>query len=103
MKRVLIPIIALSGLVFQPLHAQDPEQLFQQKACVACHAIKAQRVGPAYEEVAERYAGQEDALETLADSIRNGSEGKWGDIPMPPNAVTEEEATALAEWVLDQG
>ena len=37
-----------------------------------------------------------------AGHIKNGSQGVWGPIPMPPNPVTEEEAKILAEWVLSQ-
>ncbi|MEX2367817.1 MAG: c-type cytochrome [Pseudohongiellaceae bacterium] len=103
MKRILIAAVALGGLGLQTAHAQDAEQMLQQKACVACHATDVQLVGPAYKAVAEKYSGEDGAVDTLVDSIMNGSEGKWGQIPMPPNAVTEEEATALAEWVLEQG
>lgn len=103
MKKTLVTLLAISGLTAMPAMAQDAEQLLQQKACVACHATDVQLVGPAYEAVAERYAGEENAVQTLVESITTGSKGKWGEIPMPPNNVTDEEATALAEWVLDQG
>jgi cytochrome c len=36
----------------------------------------------------------------LADKIRKGSTGAWGSIAMPANAVSAEEASALAQWVL---
>ena len=36
----------------------------------------------------------------MATSIVKGSTGKWGQIPMPPNKVTEEEAKKLAGWIL---
>ncbi len=39
----------------------------------------------------------------LARSIRNGSTGAWGRVPMPPNArISVEETNKLAEWVLTQ-
>ena len=53
-------------------------------------------VGPAYKDVA---AKGED-VDVLVNSILKGSGGKWGQIPMPPQAVTEEEARILAEWIL---
>ena len=68
----------------------------------SCHAIDSKLVGPAYKEVAAKYAGQDGAVEMLAGKIKNGSQGVWGPVPMPPNAVTEEEAKILAEWVLSQ-
>lgn len=103
MKKILVPLFALSGaLMLQPAIAQDGEALFKSKPCAACHSIDAKLVGPAFKEVAAKYAGQEGAADLLAGHIKNGSQGDWGPIPMPPNAVTEEEAKILAEWVLSQ-
>lgn len=73
------------------------EALFSAKTCVACHTVDSQLVGPAMKEVAAKYAGDADHI---ADSIKNGSSGNWGAIPMPPNAVNDEEAMQLAEWIL---
>lgn len=78
----------------------EGEALFKSKPCGACHSVDNQLVGPALKEVAAKYAGQDDAVAVLVTSITEGVSGKWGAIPMPPNAVTEEEATTLAEWVL---
>lgn len=103
MKKILVPLLALGGaLVLQPAMAQDGEALFKSKPCAACHSIDAKLVGPAFKEVAAKYAGQDGAADLLAGHIKNGSQGVWGPIPMPPNAVTEEEAKILAEWVLSQ-
>ncbi len=73
------------------------EALFSAKVCVACHTVDSQLVGPAMKEVAAKYAGDAGHI---ADSIKNGSSGNWGPIPMPPNAVSDEEASQLAEWIL---
>ena len=101
MKRILIPMLALGGaLALQPALAQDGEALFKSKPCAACHSIDAKLVGPAFKEVAAKYDGQDGAADLLAGHIKNGSQGVWGPIPMPPNPVTEEEAKILAEWVL---
>lgn len=103
MKKTLLPLLALGGaLIASSALAVDGETLYKTKVCAACHAIDTKMVGPAYTDVAEKYAGQDDAVATLMDSIMNGSQGKWGPIPMSPNAVTEEEAKILAEWILQQ-
>lgn len=73
------------------------EALFSAKACVACHSVDNKVVGPSLKDVAAKYAG--DAAH-IASSIKNGSQGNWGPIPMPPNAVNDEEAAQLAEWIL---
>ncbi|KRW65868.1 MULTISPECIES: c-type cytochrome [Stutzerimonas stutzeri subgroup] len=101
MKKILIPMLALGGaLAMQPALAQDGEALFKSKPCAACHSVDTKMVGPALKEVAAKNAGVEGAADTLALHIKNGSQGTWGPIPMPPNPVTEEEAKILAEWVL---
>jgi cytochrome c len=53
--------------------------------------------------VAARYAAEPDTRRRLADKIRNGGKGAWGQVPMPPNAgLSEAEAQTLAAWVLQQ-
>ena len=74
--------------------------LADSKGCFACHDVQKKKVGPAYVEVAKRYADKEGALEELVRSITKGSMGKWSSIPMTPQPVTKEEAKKLAEWIL---
>ncbi|GHB08812.1 c-type cytochrome [Modicisalibacter luteus] len=105
MKKSFVSILMLGSALAMSstAFAVDAETLFKSKACAACHAIDTKMVGPAYSDVADKYAGQGDAATILVDSVLNGSKGKWGPIPMPPNAaVTEEEAKTLAEWILEQ-
>ena len=59
-------------------------------------------VGPSYKDVAAKYSGQPDAVAQLSQSIRNGSVGKWGDLPMPAHPkLSEADAKKLATWVLN--
>ncbi len=78
----------------------DAEALAKAKGCNACHAENAKKVGPAYKDVAKKYAGKADAVDYLAGKIKNGGVGVWGNVPMPAQNVTDEEAKKLAEWVL---
>lgn len=103
MKKLLLPLAIAGGLFSaQAAIAQDAdgEALFKSKPCVACHNVDAQLVGPALKAVAAKYKDDENAVETIAANIKNGSSGEWGAIPMPPNQVTEDEATLMAEWVM---
>jgi len=101
MKKLFTLLIILSAvLVANSVFASEGEALFKKKPCVACHTVDTKMVGPALSEVAAKNAGVADAIDTLALHIKNGSSGLWGPVPMPPNAVTEEEAKILAEWVL---
>jgi cytochrome c len=77
------------------------EALARKNDCLGCHAVAVKLVGPAFKEVAAKYEGQSDAAERLTESIRNGSVGKWGDLPMPAHPkLSAADAKKLAEWVL---
>lgn len=80
--------------------AKDMQAFAQQKGCFACHDINNKKVGPAFKEVAKKFAGQADAVDELAKRTKNGGVGTWGNVPMPPQNVTEEEAKELAKWIL---
>ncbi|GAA3989262.1 cytochrome C-551 [Comamonas faecalis] len=100
MKRVLIPL-ALGLLVAGPALAADASALAKSKNCMACHSVDKKLVGPAYKEVAKKFAGQKDAEATLVTAVMKGSKGVWGPVPMPPNAnVNEAEAKQLVDWIL---
>ena len=77
--------------------------LMQANGCASCHSLNEKVVGPAFQSVAQKYAGDQDAAASLIQSIQNGSRGKWGRIPMPshPN-LTQDELKELANWVLSQ-
>lgn len=100
MKKYILPVLAAAAFSFSHFTIAG-EDLFKGKICIACHAVESKLVGPSMKEVARKYADQEDSAETIAANIKNGSSGSWGPIPMPPNAVTEEEADQLAQWILD--
>ncbi|MBA4743605.1 MAG: c-type cytochrome [Azoarcus sp.] len=100
MKAILTAIAAASLLCAAPAFAD--EALAKSKNCMACHATDKKLVGPSYKDVAAKYAGQGDAVAYLVGKIKGGSSGVWGPVPMPPNAVSDDEANKLAEWVLGQ-
>ena len=75
--------------------------LAQKKNCMACHSIDKKVHGPAYKEVATKYAGDKDAAATLVQKVLKGGAGVWGPVPMPANPqVSEAEAKQLVAWVL---
>ena len=75
--------------------------LAKKKNCMACHAVDTKLVGPAYKDVAAKYAGNKDAATTLVQKVLKGGSGVWGPVPMPANAqVNEAEAKQLVAWVL---
>ena len=98
MKRALFALAALA-VVSAPAFADLA--LATSKNCMACHAVDKKLVGPAYKDVAAKYAGQKDAVDKLAQKVLKGGSGNWGAVPMPANPqVTEAEAKQLVQWVL---
>ena len=102
MKQALFAA-ALAITALTPAMAQDAKALAQSKNCMACHAVDKKLVGPAYKDVAAKYAGQKDAADKLAAKVIKGSSGTWGPVPMPANPqVSEAEAKTLSAWILTQ-
>ena len=100
MKRALFALAALAAVAAP---AMADQALATAKNCMACHAVDKKLVGPAYKDVAAKYAGQKDAVDKLAVKIMKGGSGVWGPVPMPANAqVNDAEAKKLAAWVLTQ-
>ena len=98
MKRSLITL-AMTLAVAAPALAD--QALATAKNCMACHAVEKKLVGPSYKDVANKYAGQGDAVNKLAAKIVKGGSGVWGPVPMPANnQVSEAEAQKLATWIL---
>lgn len=76
-------------------------ELAKANGCFSCHSAAEKIVGPAFAKVAEKYADDKDAVDTLAQSIQLGSKGKWGRAAMPAHSsLNAEELKQLAGWVL---
>jgi len=100
MNRVLLSFAA-AALAAAPLPALADEALAKARGCMACHTVNKKFVGPAYKDVARKYAADAGAADRLAAKITQGSSGVWGPVSMPPNtAVKEADARKLAGWIL---
>lgn len=94
-------LVLATGSAFA--QAADPgAKLAQTKNCLACHALDTKIVGPAYRDVAKKYATQKGAAAMLVTKIIKGGSGTWGAMPMPPQVVSEAEAGQLVAWILKQ-
>ena len=80
--------------------AVDGAPLAAKYNCTACHAIDKKLVGPSFKDVAAKYAGNAGALVKLEHSVKAGSTGVWGAMPMPPNNVPDADLKPLVEWIL---
>ena len=75
---------------------KQPTALLQKYICLTCHAVDRKVVGPAFADVAKKYAGQVDYI---AKKILSGGSGVWGPIPMPAQKLSEAEARTIATWL----
>ena len=94
--------IVLSGTAGAAISNSEATQLMQQHNCQVCHAVDKKLVGPAFKDVAKKYATNSSAPEKLALKIKTGGAGVWGPIPMPPNNVSDADLNKLVAWILEQ-
>jgi cytochrome c len=88
-------LLVLSGA------ASANQALAQKNACMSCHGVDKKIVGPAFKEVAQKYATDSEAQARLAAKVKTGGKGVWGKIPMPPNPnLKPEDAQTIVAWVL---
>lgn len=98
-----LSLVALAAALMAAVPAHASVELAQKRNCMACHAVDKKVVGPSYQDVAAKYAGQKGAAELLATKVIKGGVGAWGQIPMPSNpSVSEADAKVLVAWILAQ-
>lgn len=101
--KVVIVGILPAVFAYLPARAAAPpgEALFKKNNCVTCHAIDHKIVGPSYDDVAKKFAGQPDAVQTLSDAIKKGHVGTWGVVPMPPHPdMPNTQIQEIVDWIL---
>lgn len=77
------------------------EALAKGSDCFSCHAIKQKIVGPAFDAVSSKFAGQSGAASTLVDAIRKGHVGTWGNVPMPAHPqLSTADTKEIVSWIL---
>ena len=102
MKRLII-VLAAAAAIPASFPASAQEELAKKHACLACHAVDKKLVGPSYKDIAAKYRSDPGAEARLVDKVKKGSQGTWGQVPMPPNAsVPDADVRALVKWILSQ-
>lgn len=96
-----IPAVLFFASALLATNALANADLAKKSNCLACHMIDKKLVGPAYQDVAKKYAGDKAAEAKLFDKVKKGGTGVWGTIPMPPNStVKDEDIKTLIKWIL---
>lgn len=77
------------------------QALIDQSDCKTCHHPTNKIIGPAHSEVAKKYDFTQANVTYLADKIKNGGSGVWGEIPMTPHPdISQADAEKMAMYVL---
>ena len=80
------------------------QQLVASLDCKSCHSIDRESVGPTYQSVAARYAGEPDVESRLAAKIIAGGSGNWGERAMSPHPeLAEADAREMVRYILSLG
>ncbi len=75
--------------------------LIAESDCKSCHLIDQRSAGPAYRDVAKRYAKDVRAVEVLSDKVLKGGAGVWGDVAMAAHPqLSKGQAVQMVEYVL---
>ena len=107
MNRTITTLVAGAALLFAgvasaSLDDKKATDLMTKAGCAACHKVDGKSVGPAYKEVAKKYAGKNVSAD-LAAKVRKGGAGAWGPVPMAPTGpdkISDGDLKELIEWVL---
>jgi cytochrome c len=77
-------------------------ELATKNQCFTCHAVDTKINGPAYREVADKYADYPDTIVShLANKVITGGSGVWGEVQMTPHPnLNKEDAETLVRYVL---
>jgi cytochrome c len=77
------------------------KRMIELSDCKACHSIDKKSIGPAYREVAKKYASERNSLKTLSDKILKGGSGVWGEQAMPGHPQHKsEEIDEMVKYIL---
>jgi len=100
MKSIIVSMIAAAGLmVAGSALAADMPEMAKKMNCTACHAIDKKVVGPAWQDVANKYKGDASAAEKLQVKVSKGGSGNWGTMPMPANDAAGTKQAEIKELV----
>jgi cytochrome c len=77
------------------------EGLISKSDCLTCHKSDIKLVGPSFIEIAEKYEKSDGNIKMLADKIKLGGSGNWGQIAMQPHSnLTDEQINEMVNYIL---
>jgi len=116
MKFIIASMAAIIGLtVTNCVFAADMPQLAKELSCDTCHAIDHKVIGPAWQDVANKYTGngvttftykdkEYPLIDGLVMKVSKGGSGNWGAAVMPANdpvGKRRDKITELINFILN--
>jgi cytochrome c len=75
--------------------------LIVKSDCLTCHKVDHKIIGPAYNDVANKYSATEAVVDTLANKIIHGGSGNWGTIAMTAHpTLAVDSAKDMVRYIL---
>ena len=76
-------------------------ELIGASDCTTCHAIDKKNIGPAYNDVAQKYENTDAVIDTLVSKVLKGGSGVWGTVPMTPHpTLPEADAREMVKYIM---
>ena len=102
MKKFVSSFITILVFITHNGLANDAKKLIKKNGCLACHSVKLKVLGPSFIDIANKYENNISNQQILAQKIKKGGSGNWGNIPMMshPN-ITNDELNLMVRWILD--
>ncbi len=78
------------------------EALIAKNDCLTCHKVDQKIVGPAYNDVADKYkSAGASIVDTLANKVIKGGSGNWGSVAMTPHpSLSTTDAKHMVTYIL---
>ena len=102
MKSIIVSIAVAASLAFAgSAMSADMPTLAKKDGCANCHTIDQKLVGPAWQDIANKYKDDTTAADKLGAKVAKGSSGVWGAVPMPAqHKVSEADIKELVAFIL---
>ena len=99
MKSIIAGMAVAGLMVAGSAMAADMPALGKKLNCTACHKVDKKLVGPAFQDVANKYKGDATAFDKLVVKVSKGGSGAWGTMPMPANDAAGTKQAEIKELV----
>ena len=75
--------------------------LIASSDCLTCHKVEEKVTGPAYREVAQKYEATDANIQMLAEKVKKGGSGVWGQAVMTPHdTLSLDDAKTMVKYIL---